>query len=233
MNWNTKLSNDLNLYQNISNKEQKEEIAKKVAKIAKDGDVIGFGSGSTSYLAVVEIAKRIKNEGLIIKAIPTSKEIEMICGYYKIPTTSLLEEKPNWGFDGTDEIDNENSLIKGRGGALLREKLVMAASEKTYILADETKFVQRLGEKFAVPIEIIPSALHLVESELSKLKEVDNIEIRLAVKKDGPVITEHGNILLDVTFNKINKDFESKLKSITGVVETGLFIGYNIEFLKN
>ena len=101
---------------NISNQEQKEKIAKEIAQKVKDGDVIGFGSGSTSYLAIKEIAKRIEEEELHITAIPTSYEIKALCHSLNIPTVSILEKRPDWAFDGADEVDkNNNWIIKGRG----------------------------------------------------------------------------------------------------------------------
>ena len=111
---------------NISNQEQKEKIAKEIAQKVKDGDVIGFGSGSTSYLAIKEIAKRIEEEELHITAIPTSYEMKALCHSLNIPTVSILEKRPDWAFDGADEVDkNNNWIIKGRGAALFKEKLNM------------------------------------------------------------------------------------------------------------
>ena len=103
---------------NVDNREQKQKLAKRIAKRAKDGDTIGFGSGSTSYLAVEEIAKRVQEENLKIKAIPTSTIIEEICKKLKIETMNLSEAKPDWCFDGADEVDPHNWLIKGMGAAL-------------------------------------------------------------------------------------------------------------------
>ncbi|MEL6805017.1 MAG: ribose-5-phosphate isomerase A, partial [Bacteroidota bacterium] len=100
--------------------------------------------------------------------------------------------------------------IKGRGGAMLREKLVLSASEEAFILVDQSKFVPRLGEKFAVPVEIIPEAIHLVERGLQALG-AQTIEMRMAQYKDGPVITENANVILDVRFAEINDEMERDL----------------------
>ena len=225
------MTDNFNIFKDIKNKESKQIIAKKIADKVKEGDVIGFGSGSTSFLAVCEIAKKIEKEKIKITAIPTSYEIKMLCSNFNIPTATLIEKKPDWCFDGADEVDQNNWLIKGRGAAMFQEKLNFINSPKTYILVDETKFVSKLGEKSPVPVEIFPNSINYVKEELYKFGAKEVI-LRKAISKDGPVITENGNFILDVKFNEIEKDLEKKLKQITGVIETGLFIGYDIEILK-
>lgn len=216
---------------NISNQEQKEKIAKQIADKVKDGDVIGFGSGSTSYLAIKEIAKKIEEEEMNITAIPTSFEIKVLCQELKIPTVSILEKKPDWGFDGADEIDkNNNWLIKGRGAAMFKEKLNMVNSGITYILVDESKFVDKLNEKFPIPIEVYPEAVSSVKEALLDLGATEML-LRKAEKKDGPVFTENHNVILDTKFVEIYDTLEEDIKSITGVIESGLFIDYSIEII--
>ena len=229
MNWNKNILSKIE-FENISNLEEKKEVAKKIVEKAQDGQVIGFGSGSTSYLATIEMADRIKKENLHIKAIPTSYEIKMLCSYLEIPTTSLIENKPDWSFDGADEVDEHNWLIKGRGGAMFKEKLNIANSPITYILIDESKKVDRLCSKFKVPVECYPEAIHYIKEELTKLGGSE-IEIRKAVGKDGPILTENNNLILDVRFEKITKDLEKQIKAIPGVIESGLFIDYSIEVI--
>ena len=230
MNWNENVIQKLEWNGEISNLEEKQKVAEKVAKIAKDGDIIGVGSGSTSFLAIQAIAKRIKEEDIKIKAIPTSKEIAMVCNYLKIPVITLLEAKPDWCFDGADEVTPEKWLVKGRGAAMFKEKLVIANAKKAYILVDNSKFVQKPCEKFPIPIEVFPDSLYSVKEKLLELGAI-LAELRLAKKKDGPVITENGNLILDAKFENVDRTFETKLKSIVGVIETGLFIGYNVEIL--
>lgn len=211
----------------IKNIEDKQRIAKKIAKKVKDGDVIGFGSGSTSYLATIEIAERVKKENLNIIAIPTSHEITMLCNQLEIPTATLMQRKPDWSFDGADEVNDKNWLVKGRGGAMYREKLNIASSEVSYILVDASKFVDNICDKFPIPVETVPDAINYVRDELFKMGAEDVI-LRLAKGKDGPVITEHGNVILDATFRNVDETLERRLKAVVGVVETGLFIGYNV-----
>lgn len=163
-------------------------------------------------------------------AIPTSIEIKMLCSYLGIPTTTLNEKKPDWSFDGADEVDNNNWLIKGRGGAMFKEKLNIATSPITYILADKSKKVNKLGSKFKIPVECFPDALNYIKNEIIELGGKE-IEIRKAVNKDGPEITENGNLILDVKFDNITKELEKNLKSIPGVIESGLFINYNVEII--
>lgn len=230
MKWGDNIVQKLEWNGEISNKEEKEKIAKEIAKIAKNGDVIGFGSGSTSFLAAQQIARRMKEEGLKITAIPTSKELNMVCNYLEVPTTTLITSKPDWCFDGADEVDKNGWLIKGRGAAMFNEKLVMINSSRRFILVDKSKFVNRLGEKFPVPVECFPSALYYVKEQLFKLG-AKSATLRLAKKKDGPVITENGNFILDTELENITENTEKELKLIPGVIETGLFIGYNVEVM--
>jgi ribose 5-phosphate isomerase A len=232
MDWNRELMEKPLWKEEIKNREQKEAIARKIAKRVQNGDVIGFGSGSTSYLTVIEIAKKCEEENIKITAIPTSKEIEMLCSYLNIPTASIMEKKPDWCFDGADEVDHDNWMIKGRGAAMFKEKLNIKTSAKTYILIDDSKVVNTLGTSFPVPVEIYPNAAFYVKEELYKLG-ANRQNVRQALKKDGPVITENGNIIIDVYFDNITPDLERRIKEITGVVESGLFIGYNVEIVKD
>lgn len=212
---------------NVENKEEKLRVAARVVKRVKDGDVIGFGSGSTSYIAAKEIAKRVKEEGLHIKAIPTSKIIENLCNELGIQTVSLEQAKPNWCFDGADEVDPHNWLIKGMGAALYREKLNIKASNENYILVDKSKFVKRLGEKHPVPIECNKEKIDTIIEKVVELG-AKNVEVKKSNVGEDPLITDNGNILLYAWFEKIEVDLEEKLAQIDGVLESGLFIGYDI-----
>ena len=231
MDWNKEILEKPIWKEEIKNREQKEALATKMAEKVQDGDVIGFGSGSTSYLTVIKIAEKIQRENIRITAIPTSYEIQMLCTYLNIPTSTLEEKRPDWCFDGADEVDHDNWMIKGRGAAMFKEKLNISSASKTYILVDESKIVNKLGTNFPIPVEVNPIALNLVKQELYNMG-ANEINLRMALKKDGPIITENGNLILDVHFNNIDGTLEKRLKNITGVIETGLFIGYNVEILK-
>lgn len=215
----------------ITNREGKQRVAARIASMVKDGDIIGVGSGSTAYLALIKIAERIRTENIQVRAITTSQEIKMACAKLGIPLTSLLEYKPDWTFDGADEIDDNHNMIKGRGGAMFKEKLLISSSPRTYIIADASKMVSKLGSRFPVPVEVFSDALVHVDQALRSLSPQE-IKLRMAQSKDGPVITENGNLILDVWFNNIPDNLEHAIKSITGVIESGLFMHYEIELIK-
>lgn len=216
---------------NVDNREQKQKLAKRIAKRVKDGDIIGFGSGSTSYLAVEEIAKRVNEENLKIKAIPTSTIIEEICQKLKIETVSLNEAKPDWCFDGADEVDPHNWLIKGMGAALYREKMNIKASEENYILVDSSKFVEKLGQNHPVPVECKIEKIDEVKDALKNLG-ANNVTVKESNVGEGILITDNGNALLFAQFPKIEANYEEEINKIDGVVENGLFIGYDLIVIK-
>lgn len=222
----------MNWSQEIINYEQKAKVAEKIAALVGNNQVIGFGSGSTSFLAAQAIGRRLREEKLIIVALPTSSEIRTACISLGIPVSTINDLKPDWCFDGADEVDPNNWLIKGRGGAMFHEKLIMSNSQVSYIIVDDSKIVSRLGERFPVPVECIPAAYISVIDRLYKLS-AKKVDLRLSGKaKDGPVITENGNYILDAVFEEIHSGMESQIKSIVGVIESGLFIGYNVEVIK-
>ncbi|RWY48582.1 ribose 5-phosphate isomerase A [Mucilaginibacter gilvus] len=224
------LISELKWSSEIINQSGKQKVAQQIAAMVKDGDILGVGSGSTVYLALLAIAERIKAEKLNVLAIPTSLEISMFLSKLGIPMTSLFEHTPDWLFDGADEVDPKNSLIKGRGGAMFKEKLLIASSPLSYIIVDDTKIVDKIGTNFPIPIEVFPQALLHVEAELKKLG-ANSIVLRPAKGKDGPVITENNNLILDCRFDEVPDTMERDIKSITGVIESGLFIGYNLQIL--
>ena len=228
MKWDNQLINHLQWSNAIINREGKEIVAREIAAMAEEGDVIGAGSGSTVYLTLFALAERIRKESLHIEVIPASAEISMTCIQLGIPQTTLWNKRP--AFDGADEVDPERSLIKGRGGAMFKEKLLIKSSGKNFIIVDDTKLVDHLGSRFPIPVEVFPSALTLVESEMQRLG-ASEIALRLASGKDGPVLTENGNFILDTRFSYIDPSLEENLKAITGVIESGLFIGYDVEIV--
>ncbi len=230
MSWNSALISSLGWSSEISNRVAKEKVARLIAERVADGDIIWAGSGSTAYLALIAIAEKIQESHLSIRIIPTSREIALTCTRLGIPTTSLFSEKPDWYFDGADEVDTMNTLIKGRWGALYQEKLLMRSSPHNYILVDASKYVTELWKKFPIPVEVFPDALHLVEREL-RLLGAHEIILRLATEKDWPIITESGGFILDTRYDQITPTLERDIKSITGVIESGLFQGYDVEVI--
>lgn len=207
-------------------KEAKRNAAFEAVKHVKDNFVIGLGSGSTAAYAIEQIGNRIKREKIHVSAVPTSYQAFMLAVKHGIPITTL-EEHPTLDLtiDGADQIDDELNLIKGMGGALTREKIVASASKKLVIVADERKKIKFLGENnHPVPIEAIPFATPIV---MHKITEMGGKPfLRESNKKVGPVITDNGNIIVDVNFGLVHEPAElnHKLKGIPGVVETGLFV---------
>ncbi len=201
----------------------KQMAGEKAAEYVKDGMVVGLGTGSTVYYTIVKLGEMVK-DGLEIMGIPTSLETERIAKEVGI-TLTTLEEHPviDLTIDGADEIDPNMNLIKGGGGALLREKIVAFASKREIIVADERKLVNSLGERFYLPVEVIPFSEAVVTR---RLKEMGlNPETR--VKEGNRFITDNGNIIIDCHTGPIENpvELEKELNMMPGVVENGLFIG--------
>lgn len=181
-------------------------------------------------MAVKEIGKKCKEEHLQIIAIPTSEQIKLLCDYLDIKTAKLGEYKIDWGFDGADEVDKNNWLIKGLGGALYKEKMNINQTPIVYILVDKSKMVENLGEKCPVPVECDIDKVEDVKKELQNLGS-----IKCVVRKQNCeefLVTENGKYIIDTKFNEITGDLEKKINAIHGVLDNGLFIDYgNIEVL--
>ncbi len=204
----------------------KRNAALEAVKQVKDSFVIGLGSGSTAAYAIKEIGNRIEREEIHILTVPTSYQAFTLAVKHGIPITTLEEHSTlNLTIDGADQIDGELNLIKGMGGALAREKIVASASRRLLIVADGRKQVEFLGKNnHPVPIEVLPFAAPIVTRRLKKMggKPV----LRESNKKVGPVITDNGNVIMDVNFGLIHKpaELELELTGLPGVVEAGLFI---------
>ena len=210
-----------------SNLEEKQRAATTMAERLRDDDVVGVGSGSTSLLTLESLVERARQEAWNFTAITTSLEMEMACRDLGVATTTLLSDRPDWSFDGADEVDEQGNMIKGRGGAMLRERLIMTASFDRYVVIDASKRVAHLGENFPIPLEVFPEALNLVLNELDASFDVAETTLRMATGKDGPIITEHGNVIVDVTFVDVRPELSPRLDALPGVVGTGLFIGFH------
>lgn len=206
--------------------EAKKNAALEAVKHVKDGFVVGLGSGSTAAYAIEEIGNRIRNERLHFLGVPTSYQAFMLAIKHRI-TITTLDEHPTLDLviDGADQIDQDLNLIKGMGGALTREKIVASASKRLIIIADENKKVKVLGENnHPIPMEVIPFSARLI---IRKIGEMGGIPaIREGNGKVGPVITDNGNMIIDARFGLVTNptELECRLKSVVGVVETGLFV---------
>jgi len=199
-----------------------------VDEMVKSGMKLGLGTGSTAIHAVRRVGELLSQGELRdIRAFATSFQTEIECEKLRIPFFSLNSRELSAGLDltidGADEVDPQNRLIKGGGGAHLIEKLAAYASAEYAIIVDESKLTERMGGGFPVPVEVVPEARAQVTKALEKLGA--NVIIREAVRKAGPVITEHGNLILDIRFNSpIDPQLmETEINIIPGVVENGFF----------
>jgi ribose 5-phosphate isomerase A len=200
--------------------EAKKLAGEKAAEFIENGMKIGLGTGSTVYWTILRVGQLVK-EGLQIEAIPTSKQTEALAKEHGIPLTDFSKvTQLDLTIDGADEIDEHFNLIKGGGGALLREKLVAAASKHFIVVADESKLVKTLGQ-FPLPVEVTPFAWEVTAQRIVSL----NGNPVLRKKENQTFITDNGNYILDCHFKQISNpaDLHNKLKLITGIVETGLF----------
>ena len=207
----------------MANESEKELAGRAAAKLVSDGQVVGLGTGSTAYFAVIALGERVK-AGLKIVGIPTSNATADLARKVGVPLTTLDEHSEiDITIDGADEVDPQLNLIKGGGGALLREKVVASASKKMVVVADSGKLVSQLG-RFPLPVEIIPFARAVVAMKLVSLGATPKIRL----KADGqPYVTDNGNHILDASFGRIADPpaVARSLSDTPGVVEHGLFIG--------
>lgn len=214
----------------VTNLAEKQAVAERIAARVSDGALIGIGSGSATYMALWAIGQRMGQESLAVRIVTSSYETEMAAFKLGIPTVPLGSVQPEWGVDGADEVDPDGRLLKGRGGAMFREKILWATCRSMFLAIDPSKHVERLGQGFPVPIEVDRAAVDLVGRALDAHGST-RWELRLAGGKDGPVITESGNLVLDAWFERIPQGLSAQLKALSGVIETGLFEGYRFEVI--
>lgn len=205
--------------------ERKRAAAEAAVALVEDGMSIGLGTGSTAYFAVEAVARRVR-EGLRIRAIPTSERTWAQAKASGIPLATFAEcPRLDLTIDGADEIARGTlDLIKGLGGALLREKIVAAASARLVIIADSSKLVDRLGTRAKLPVEIVPFGWETTAARIAALGLQS--EVRRA-SSGQPFLTDGGNMILDCSTGPIADPaaLDLSLKRLVGVVETGLFVG--------
>ncbi len=194
-------------------------------KFVEDGMILGLGTGSTVRYSILEIGRRIKEDGLNVKGIPTSRGTTELARELGIPLTDFSEvEKIDLTIDGADEVDPHFNLIKGGGGALLREKIVASHSKEMVVVVDESKLVHDLGSSFPLPVEIVPFGWEATH----RLFETFNCEsVELRRNENGePYTTDNGNYILLCKFEIITAPelTERFVDAIPGVVECGLFV---------
>ncbi len=203
----------------------KRAAAQAAAELVQDGMIVGLGTGSTAAFAVEALARRHRH-GLRFAGIPTSERTAAQAKAAGLPLTSFAEHRRiDLTIDGADEVERDSlNLIKGLGGALLREKIVAAASRRLVIVVDGAKLVDRLGANTPVPVEVVPFGLEATASSLEAL----GADVRQRQSAEGhPFVTDGGNAILDCSFGAIAAPglLEDRIRRIVGVVESGLFIG--------
>jgi ribose 5-phosphate isomerase A len=201
--------------------ESKRIAAEKAVDYVQDGMVVGLGTGSTAFWAIQKIGSRVK-DGLKIKAVATSINTENLARELGIPLISVSEtDGIDITIDGADEVDEEWNLIKGGGGALLREKIIASYSKELIVIIDESKRVKRLGA-FPLPVEIVRFGYEVTQKKLRALGCIPKIRII----ENKPFITDNGNYMVDCEFGSIDnpRELHSMINMIPGVVDNGLFI---------
>ena len=205
----------------------KQIVADAAIKEVKSDMILGLGSGSTAALMIKSLANEISSGKLQnIRGVATSFQSEVLALELNIPLIDLASvSKIDLAIDGADEVDPSFQLIKGGGACHVREKLVASKASKLLIVVDETKLVKNLNQSFPLPVEVLPNAWKQVQEVILEMN--GNSTLRMATKKAGPVVTDQGNLILDVMFDdgiKNPKKIEMTINNIPGVLENGLFI---------
>ncbi|MBF2080471.1 MAG: ribose-5-phosphate isomerase RpiA [Synechococcales cyanobacterium T60_A2020_003] len=208
-------------------KVMKQQVGFAAADRVQSGTVVGLGTGSTTAYAIQRLGDRLKSGELSdIKGVPTSFQASVLAKQHGIPLVTLDEvDIIHIAIDGADEVDPRKNLIKGGGAAHTREKIIDSLAELFIVVVDSSKLVDKLGTTFVLPVEVLPMATAPVSRFIETLG--GRPDLRMGVKKDGPVITDQGNMILDVTFDGGIDDpvgMEKMLNNVPGVLENGLFI---------
>ena len=200
--------------------EKKKIAAQKALEFVQDDQIIGIGTGSTVKYFIKGLKENKKN----LKVVPTSNQAHNLARDLGLPIIDDPDQI-DLSVDGADQVDEGLNLIKGRGGAMVQEKIVDYSADRFIVVVDDSKRVKNLGGDKPVPVEIIPRSWRLVKEELNSLNKVKKVDLRMAKKKDGPVVTDNGNFILDAYFVRINtpEKLEFELNNIPGVVDNGLF----------
>ncbi|KEF43005.1 MAG: ribose 5-phosphate isomerase [Cyanobium sp. CACIAM 14] len=205
----------------------KEAVAAAAVEQIRDGMVVGLGSGSTAALMIRSLGEKLKRGELSdIVGVTTSFQGEVLADELGIPLKSLnAVRRIDLAIDGADEVDPSFQLIKGGGACHVQEKLVARRADRFVVVVDATKLVERLNLGFLLPVEVIPGAWRQVRDELIAMGS--RVELRMAVRKAGPVVTDQGNLVLDAAFDGGIGDpaaLETAINNIPGVLENGLFV---------
>jgi ribose 5-phosphate isomerase A len=205
----------------------KQEVGRAAANRVQSNTIVGLGTGSTTAFAIQFIGERLQSGELEnIKGIPTSFQARVLAKQYGIPLTTLDEvDQIHIAIDGADEVDPHKNLIKGGGAAHTQEKIVDSLADQFIVVVDSGKLVDALGSTFLLPVEVMPMAITPVMRALEKLG--GKPQLRMGVKKAGPVVSDQGNLIIDVKYDRIDNpgELEKTINNIPGVLENGLFVG--------
>ena len=205
----------------------KQEVGKAAANLVQSNSVVGLGTGSTTAYAIEYLGARLQSGEISnIVGVPTSFQAQVLARKYGIPLTTLdVIAKMDIAIDGADEVDPQKNLIKGGGAAHTQEKIVDSLADIFVVVVDGNKLVDKLGSTFLLPVEVLPMAMTPVMRKLESLGGKPSL--RMGVKKAGPVVTDQGNLVIDVKFDSIDDpaDLERTINNIPGVLENGLFVG--------
>ncbi len=205
----------------------KQEVGRAAAERVSSDSIVGLGTGSTTAFAIQYLGERLQSGDLKnIKGVTTSFQAIVLARQYGIPVVSLDEvDHIDVAIDGADEVDPQKNLIKGGGAAHTQEKIVDSLAKQFIVVVDSGKLVDSLGSTFLLPVEVIPMAVSPVMQAIKTLGGEPTL--RMGVKKAGPVVTDQGNLVIDVKFDSIADpaQLESALNNIPGVLENGLFVG--------
>lgn len=202
--------------------DDKKVVGEKAVEYVKDGMVVGLGTGSTVFHTISKLGELV-GKGLSIKGIPTSNQTEKLAIEVGIPLVTFNEiEQIDLAIDGADEVDDEFNLIKGGGGALLREKIIAKAAKSFIVIADSHKRVNKLGA-FPLPVEVVPFGYEMTMKHIQDL----GCSPKLRQSNGIPFLSDNGNYIFDCSFPLIEHpgELEKSLNLIPGVVENGLFVG--------
>ncbi len=204
----------------------KQAAGTQAAALVKDGMCIGLGTGSTTAYALTALGQRIEDEALDVRGVPTSFAAERRARSLNIPLTTLdTDPHLDLAFDGADEVDPDGRLIKGRGAAHTREKVVATQAERFAVLVDPTKLVDRIGSERVLPVEVLPMAVTPVLQALDDWGAAPTL--RMGDAKDGPVVTDQGFWVIDAAFPDAIPDpaaLNDALNARPGVLDHGLFL---------
>jgi ribose 5-phosphate isomerase A len=216
----------------MSADQQKRAVAQALVDLIRPGMTLGLGTGSTAAIAIEVLGVRVR-EGLDVRGVPTSFASERLARAHGIPVTTLdADPRLDLAFDGADAFDEQTlALIKGRGAAMTREKIVAAAARRFVVLVDAGKRSDWLGADVPVPVEVVPMAVRPVSDSIGRLG--GRAELRMGQRKDGPVVTDQGLWIVDAYFESAfePEHVSRALLATPGVLDHGLFVGLTTDLL--